>query len=238
VSWKGGPPRKSSRALTPRRGWNARRTRCWVETRAELIVYRAAAYHTPLWIEPNVMDGRFNRKDEGPVQCFCLHPLGPLAEAVRRLPDGLDPAEIRRPVWALRLPDGPVETVGFDDAAEIGMDPYALVCPPGGYGECQELGDTFLEQEAPPMLRVPSAALPGTWNLIVFGQRVLAPYGPEPLDPLLDVPGAPAAMDACVLEEIVGMVRPLDQLAHAAYDASSQDKPYEFAEPQALSLGG
>lgn len=202
-------------------------------------MYRAAAYHTPLWIEPNVMDGRFNRKGKGPVQSFCEHPLGPLAEAVRRLPDGLDPSEIRRPVWALRLPDDmPVETVGFQDAADVGLDPYALVCPPEGYGECQQLGDTYLEQDDPPMLRVPSAALPGTWNLIVFGQRVLAPYIPEPLDPLLDVPGAPVAVDARALDELVNMVRPLDQLAHAAYDAWDAGQEYTFVEPQALSLGG
>ena len=65
-----------------------------------------------------------------------------------------------------------------------------------------------------------------------------APYAPEPLDPLLDVPTAPAAVDARALEELVAMVRPLDQLAHAAYDAWSRGEPYDFAEPQALSLGG
>jgi hypothetical protein len=85
---------------------------------------------------------------------------------------------------------------------------------------------------------VPSAALPGTWNLVVFGPRVLAPYLPEPIDPLADVPGAPAAVDACALGEIVGRVRPLEQRAHAAYDAWAAAEPYEFTEPQALSLGG
>jgi hypothetical protein len=203
-----------------------------------VVVYRAAAYHTPLWIEPNVIDGRFHRTGEGPVQYFCLHPLGPLAEAVRRLPDGLDPAEIRRPVWALRLPDAPVQTLGFEQAAEWGIDPYDLVCPREGYAECQDLADTFLAQEEPPMLLVPSAALPGTWNLVVFGQRVLAPYTPEPFDSLLDVPGAPVAVGARALDELVALVRPLDQLAHAAYDAWSAGEPYEFVEPQALSLGG
>jgi hypothetical protein len=203
-----------------------------------LVVYRAAAYHTPLWIEANVMDGRFNRKGGGPVQYFCLHPLGPLAEAVRRLPVGLDPAEIRRPVWALRLPDAPVQTIGFEEAGEWGIDPYALVCPPDAYGECQDLADVFQAQHDTSVLRVPSAALPGTWNLIVFGERVLAPYTPEPLDPLLDVPGAPAAVDARALDELIALVRPLDQFAHDAYDAWSAGDSYEFAEPQARSLGG
>jgi hypothetical protein len=171
------------------------------------------------------------------VQYFCLHPLGPLAEAVRPLPDGLDPAEIRRPVWALRLPDGPIETLGFQHAHDMGMDPFSLVCPPGGFAECQRLGDTFLEQDDPPMLRVPSAALPGTWNLIVFGQRVLAPYIPGPLD-RMDVPGAPAAVDARALTELLALVRPLDEPGHPALAAWQAGEEYEFAEPQMLSLGG
>lgn len=203
-----------------------------------MIVYRAAAYHTPLWVEPNVNEGRFNRKLEGPVQYFCEHALGPLAESVRRLPAGLGPEHLRVPVWALRLPDETVETLGFDQAAEWGIDAYALVCPPNAYGECQELADTFMAMEEPPVLRVPSAALPGTWNRIVFGQRVLAPYMPEPLDPLLDVPGAPVAASAGALEELIAMVRSLDDLPHAAYDAWIGGQEYEFEEPQTLSLGG
>ena len=191
-----------------------------------------------MWIEPNVISGRFHRALEGPVQYFCLHPLGPLAEAIRRLPPGLDAREIRRPVWALRLPDEPVETLGFDEASAWGIDPYALVCPPDGYGACQELGRKLCGGSDAPMLRVPSAALPGTWNLIVFGERVLAPYVPEPVDPLLDVPGAPAAVDARALDELEALVRPLDQHSHAAYNAWQDGTPYAFAEPQALSLGG
>jgi RES domain len=203
-----------------------------------VIVYRAAAYHTPLWVEPNVNEGRFNRKLEGPVQYFCEHPLGPLAESVRRLPLGLGPEELRLPVWAIRVPEGPVETLGFEQAAEWGIDAYALVCPPNAYGECQDLADTFIAMNDPPMLRVPSAALPGTWNLVVFGQRVLAPYMAAPMDPLLDVPGAPVASGAGALEEMLAMVRPLDDLPHLAYDAWLAGQEYEFVEPETLSLGG
>jgi hypothetical protein len=201
-------------------------------------VYRAAAYHTPLWIEPNVTNGRFHRALEGPTQYFCEHPLGPLAEVVRRLPDGSDPAELRLPVWALRLPDEPIETLGFDEASQYGLDPYALVCPPDGYEECQQVGAAMREERDPPMLRVPSAALPGTWNVVAFGERVLAPYLHEPLDPLLDVPGSLAAVGARALDELVSRVRPLDQAEHHAYDAWRADEEFEFVEPQALSLGG
>jgi hypothetical protein len=203
-----------------------------------LVVYRAVAYHTPLWIEPNVTDGRFHKAMQGPTQYFCEHPVGPLAEAVRRLPTGMDPHDIRRPVWALRLPNGPVETLGFDEAAAYRIDPYALVCPPDGYRDCQALAAAMRQEHDPPMLRVPSAALPGTWNLIVFGERVLAPYLPDPIDPLLDIPGAPTSVGGRALDELVPMVRPLDQIQHDAYDAWQARAPFAFVEPGALSLGG
>lgn len=141
-------------------------------------------------------------------------------------------------MWALRLPDDPVETLGFDEAAAWGIDPYALVCPPEGYGGCQDLGREMSARSAAPMLRVPSAALPGTWNLILFGERVLAPYMADPVDPLLDVPGALAAVDARALEELEPLVRPLEQLSHSAYDAWQKGALYEFLEPQARSVGG
>jgi len=85
---------------------------------------------------------------------------------------------------------------------------------------------------------VPSAALPGTWNVIVFGQRVLAPYLPDPFDRLLDVPGSLAAAGARALDELVPAVRPLEQAQHDGYDAWQAGETFEFAEPQALSLGG
>lgn len=194
------------------------------------------AYHTPLWLGANRLAGRFNAELRGPVQYLCLHPLGALAEAIRRLPDGLDPRELRRPVWALRLPEAPVETLGFDEAANWGLDPYDLVCRPDGYGPCQALGERLLATPKPPMLRVPSAALPGTWNLVAFGQRVLAPYDGEPPDPTLDVPAAVVAVDARALDEMVPTVRPLSQRRHAAYDAWRAKRPFQAAEPPALSL--
>jgi hypothetical protein len=204
-----------------------------------MVVYRAAAYHTPLWVEPNVTEGRFHRELTGPVQYFCEHPLGPLAEALRRLPPGLPIDELRRPVWALRLPDVPVETLGFDQAADWGIDPYELVCPPDGYSAgCQIIGETLIAREAPPMLRVPSAALPGTWNIVVFGQRVIAPYLPDPIDPSLDVPAAPAAVDARALAELAALVRPLDQVSHAGYDAWQDGERFAFTEPDTISLIG
>lgn len=136
------------------------------------------------------------------------------------------------------MPEGPIETIGFGEASEWGLDPYDLVCPPAGYGACHEIGETLLAADHPPMLRVPSAALPGTWNLIVFGQRVVAPYDGEPVDPELDVPAAPLAVSARALEELIPLVRRLGELRHAAHDAWADGQPFHFVEPPTLSLGG
>lgn len=203
-----------------------------------MIVYRATAYHAPLWLEPNFTAGRFHEAGIGPVQYFCLHPLGPLAEALRWQPPGTDPAHVRRAVWALRLPDGPAETIGFDQAAEWGLEPYSLVCPPEGYHQCQHLAETFLAMQDPPMLRVPSASLPGTWNLIAFGVRVAVPYMYEPVDPALDVPVSLMGVEARILKELAPLVRPLNALPHAAHDAWQNGEEFEFMEPITFSLGG
>jgi hypothetical protein len=141
-------------------------------------------------------------------------------------------------VWVLRIPGGSVQTIGFDEAREWGLDPYDLVCPPEGYGACQAVGERLMTADDPGMLRVPSAALPGTWNLVVFGPRVAAPYDGEPVDPTLDVAVAPIAARAQVLEELIPLVRPLGQPPHAAYDAWVDGRPFEFVEPPTLSLGG
>lgn len=141
-------------------------------------------------------------------------------------------------MWALRVAEEAITTLGFDEAADWGLDPYDLVCPPQGYERCQEVGKKLLSTAEPPMLRVPSAALPGTWNLIVFGLRVVAPYDGAVADPGLDVPAGPLAVDSRALEELVPLVRPLDDIAHAAHDAWASGQPFELVDPQTLSLGG
>lgn len=158
----------------------------------ELVGYRWADYDTPLWASPNRSAGRWHVADDGPTQYWALHPLGPWAERIRA--DGIteadDLVEIRSRLWAARLqlePDSIYE-ITFDSATESGMaNPGDLVGD--NHGACQSLG-AGLRTSGYRGLIAPSAALPGTSNLILFGPRALTPYLEDPPDPDLDIPTA------------------------------------------------
>ncbi len=50
---------------------------------ASIVAYRFASWDTPLWINENRSEARFNRVGDPPTQYLCLHPLGPHAELLR-----------------------------------------------------------------------------------------------------------------------------------------------------------
>ena len=70
--------------------------------------------------------------------------------------------------------------VDFDDCASYGLTPDQLVGD--DYTATQALADAVRGSGARAMI-VPSAALPGTHNLILFGVRVLNPYLSKPFTP-------------------------------------------------------
>lgn len=138
------------------------------------IAYRAANWDTPLWVEPNRTGGRFNEPLSTATQYLCLHPLGPWAEMARALERQLgrplaerDLAELEpaRRYWLVRLPELEVFDLGFDSAAEVGLSPLDLV--DDDHAACRRAGR--LHGARLGAWRYPSAALPGTHNLAVFG---------------------------------------------------------------------
>jgi RES domain-containing protein len=134
-----------------------------------VICFRQSRYRTPLRtsFQPQTRPGRFHRGTEPePTQYLCAHPLGPHAEAMRlfdaKTVDVARTLDLR--TWAVHLTtDGLVE-VPFSD--ELVADDYAA---------CQVLADT-LRAEGHAGAIVPSAALPGTRNVVLFGGRVTSPY--------------------------------------------------------------
>ena len=149
------------------------------------VAYRHAAYDSPWWVIPSTRDGRFNRAyDSEPTQYLALHPLGPTAELLRqqlRGPD-LDRADtLLANVWAVLIDtDGCVDISFGNCAADYGISPHELVGD--DYGPTQVLA-THVRNTGIPGFTVPSAALPGTNNLILFGARVSNPYGEDPVTP-------------------------------------------------------
>ena len=180
------------------------------------------------------MAGRFHRMtEESPTQYLCLHPLGPWAEFVRG--SGLDTPEqlamVRHRTWALRVDLTGLPRIGFAEAARHGLRPGDLVSddlralPPPGRPAAR--------RRAAPGAIVPSAALPGTENVVLFGERAAAPYLVDPLSPV-DVPASLTADGGRpplgVLERVRRRGTP-----HAGLEAWRAEEPLPVVEPE---LGG
>lgn len=148
-----------------------------------VVAYRHAAYDSPWWANPNSRSGRFHRALEHATQYLSLHPLGPAAEMLRHHlgPNAeADYDTILLNLWAVIVEDDDIVEIGFHNCADFDIAPENLVGD--DYGPTQELGDR-LRNEGVSGIRVPSAALPGSDNLVLFGPRILHPYCVSPVTP-------------------------------------------------------
>ena len=198
----------------------------------EVVGFRLANYETPLWAVPNFAAGRYNDADAGFTQYLSLHPLTPWAELLR----GEDRRTrerallMRYPLWAIRvtLDEEPL-ALTFDTAAEHGLEPEDLVGD--DQGPCRALARLFRSDGAPTAFTAPSAALPGTRNLVVLEPHVLSPWELVPLDEI-DWPGSLAAQDGRCPEGLWDHVhfrraaRP-----HPALAAWREGEDFLFEEP-------
>lgn len=142
----------------------------------EAVAYRHAAYDTPWWVNANSQDGRFHTSLDQATQYWCLHPLGPAAEMLRHHVGAGhedDYETVRLNLWAARIPLAGVERIGFAECGQFGVTPEELVGE--DYSPTQELA-ARVRAAGMDGICVPSAALPGTENLVLFGTRVLHPY--------------------------------------------------------------
>lgn len=201
---------------------------------SELIGYRVASWDTPLRANAHRTEARYNRVDSPATQYLALHPLTPWAEYCRT--QGLrDPDEVatrRLTTWVVRLPAEPVTEIGFDDAGDWGLAPEDLVADE--YTACQDLAERLrADPDAPKVIRVPSAALPGTHNLVTFGERVMIPYCWPPIDDG-DIPACVVAEAARPPDDLFRLIRHRGQ-EHAGLEAWSAGREYEFADLQTAS---
>ncbi|MET0994807.1 MAG: RES family NAD+ phosphorylase [Mycobacterium sp.] len=142
-------------------------------------VFRHAAYDSPWWAFPSSRSGRFNRARQDTTQYLCLHPLGPAAEMLRHnVGSAGNPDDVILNLWTATVELHDVIWVDFDDCADYGCTPDELVGD--DYAPTQSVADQVRASGALAMV-VPSAALPGTHNLILFGERVLHPHLWQPL---------------------------------------------------------
>ena len=213
-------------------------TCCWRPVRrgaprsregASIVAYRLASWRRPLRTEPSRVAGRFHRvTEESPTQYLCLHPLGPWAEFLRR--SGLRTPEqlalVRHRTWALRLdPDGLVR-IGFAEAAEHGLRP--ATSSPTTCARATGSPTGCAPRECRGAI-VPSAALPGTDNVVLFGARAAAPYPVEPVS-RVDVPASLTADGGRPPLGILDRVRRRGA-RHALLEAWRAGEPFRFVEP-------
>jgi hypothetical protein len=185
-----------------------------------VICYRHCDYRTPLrsTFQAQRRPGRYHRGTEAePTQYLCLHPLGPHAEAMRRS-DTRTPARasmLDLRTWALDVRIDELEVVPF---AEAWVD--------DDYRACQDLADALRDAGRPGAI-VPSAALPGTRNVVLFGGRATAPYQ-DALLRAADVPASITGEHGTALATLVGLVR-FRREPHPGADYVFREPAWDYA---------
>jgi RES domain-containing protein len=203
----------------------------------ELVTFRLANFETPLWATPNLSDGRYNRAaDPGTAtQYMSLHPMTPWAELLRNEDRrSRDRALLMRyPLWAIRVKlDTEPRELTFDNASDYGLEPEDLVSDV--QGPCQGLADQF-RRGGEGVFVAPSAAVPGTRNLVVLGERVMIGFEHVPLEDV-DLPVAMAAQGARCPEGLWAFTHYRSTgTPHPAFEAWQLGENYVFTEPEISS---
>ena len=171
------------------------------------VAYWHAAYDTPWSVIPSSRDSRFSAPfEDDATQYLALHPLGPTAELLRhslRGPD-LDRADsLLANLWAVLAEVEGTMSVTFDNSAEYGITPRELVGE--DYRPTRVLASR-LRRDGVPGFTVPSAALPGTDNLVLFGPRIAHPYLETPVTPE-ECPTGHLSDGARPAREVLSLVR-------------------------------
>lgn len=200
-----------------------------------LQAFRLSDYDTPLPPSPSSRSGRYHVVGGRPAHYWSLHPQGPWAEMLRAngMRTQADTLGIRKRLWVARFDLDPL-VLGFAEADAYGIAPHDLVAD--DHAACQALAARLVDDGVMSMV-VPSAALPGADNLVLFRDLVQADYGPTPVDPRVDVPTAVAADQARPQAEVVELVCHIGD-DHPALEAWAAGRPYAYAQPPAPVRGG
>lgn len=160
-----------------------------------------------------------------------LHPLAPWAEYLRHEDRRTLEArvEMRMRIWALRVDLEDAVLLDFESASQHGLSPTDLVSD--DYRACQvwATGRRRAHPDVVPPIIVPSAALPGTKNVVLFGPRVAHPFDSEPQDEL-EIPTALVGDMARPPEALVPSVCFRGQV-HAELNAFDRRASFGWTEP-------
>jgi RES domain-containing protein len=144
------------------------------------VAFRYSNYDTPFWVRPNTDEGRWHQTGDGPTQYLSVTVEGAWAELIRTegLRSETEVALLRMPMWVADLDVNRIADYGtFEKADEAGFAPGALIDE--DYSRCQEEGGRLRGAGYQGVL-APSAALPGSVNLTLFGPRIASRWGMSP----------------------------------------------------------
>ncbi len=191
-----------------------------------VVAYRHAAYDSPWRAYPSSRDGRFHRAGIDTVQYLALHPLAPAAEMLRHNvgPTG-NADDILLNLWAATADLEDVLVISFDDCASHGITADELVGD--DYTPTQDLADRTRTAGSQGLI-VPSAALPGTESLVLFGIRLLYPYLWSPISPE-EIPTGHLTDGARPAAEVRALVRWFGD-PHSALEQWKRTGSYERLE--------
>ncbi len=145
------------------------------------VAFRYSNYDTPFWARPNSEPGRWHRAGDEPTQYLSTTVEGAWAELIRAAEITTEPevALVRMPMWVAQIHLNHLADYGtFERAAAAGFPADALVDE--DYSRCQAEGRRLREAGFQGILS-PSAALPGTTNLTIFGPRIASSWNVRPV---------------------------------------------------------
>lgn len=146
-------------------------------TTCACVAYRTTSYDVPLWVSPNRHSGRWNIAGETPTQYLALDAEAPFAEVLRNEDLRTEEAasHYSSTIWQMQIEEAMiVDYSSFALAEQAGFDPAALV--DDDFERCQAEARRLSDEGARGVLS-PSAALPGSINLTLFGPRVGVRWG-------------------------------------------------------------
>lgn len=139
--------------------------------------FRYSSYDVPFWARPNTTDERWHSAGDGPTQYLSATPDGAWAELIRNenLRSQADLELVQMPLWQAQVDEaGIADYHDFQTAEDAGLDPEILIDE--DQDACRAEGHRLRSKGFAGAL-YPSAALPGEQNLVLFGPRILLPWG-------------------------------------------------------------
>lgn len=139
--------------------------------------FRYSSYDVPFWARPNTTDERWHSAGDGATQYLSATPDGAWAELIRNenLRSEADLALVQMPLWQAQIEQARIADYrDFETTEKAGLDPEILVSD--DQSKCRAEGKRLRENDFAGVI-YPSAALPGEQNLVLFGPRILLPWG-------------------------------------------------------------